>query len=65
MKKGPLDLLAMILLIVGGLNWGLFGLFNLDLVQLIFGSIEILAKVIYVLVGLSAVYGIYMMTKSE
>ena len=65
MKKGPLDMLAMILLIIGGLNWGLFGLFNLDLVQLIFGSIELLAKLVYVLVGLSAVYAIYMMTKME
>ncbi|MBN1170260.1 DUF378 domain-containing protein [Candidatus Micrarchaeota archaeon] len=49
------DLIANILVIVGGLNWGLVGLLNLNLVTLIFGSVEILVTVVYVLVGLSAV----------
>jgi uncharacterized membrane protein YuzA (DUF378 family) len=44
-----------ILLIVGGLNWGLVGLFNLNLVDLIFGVGSLLSKVVYILVGLSAV----------
>jgi len=50
-----LDLIAFILVIVGGLNWGLVGLLNLDLVAKIFGA-SILTKIIYDLVGLSALY---------
>ena len=59
MEKSPLDLLAAILVIIGGLNWGLVGLLDLDLVQLIFGSIPIVAKIIYILVGLASLYMIY------
>lgn len=62
-KRKVLDLIALILLIIGGINWGLFGLANLDLVELIFGSIPILAKLIYILVGLSGLYGIYYIIK--
>jgi uncharacterized membrane protein YuzA (DUF378 family) len=53
----------LILVIVGGLNWGLVGLFGLDLVELIFGSIEILQRIVYILVGLAAVYMIYFATQ--
>lgn len=55
MKK-VLDLIALILVIVGGLNWGLVGLFDLDLVAALFGVGSILAKIVYVLVGLSALW---------
>ena len=47
--------IAIILLIVGGLNWGLVGLFNFDLVAAIFGDMSVLSRVIYSLVGLSAI----------
>lgn len=46
---------ALILTVIGGVNWGLVGLFNLDLVAQIFGAGSGLAKVVYVLVGASAV----------
>jgi uncharacterized membrane protein YuzA (DUF378 family) len=59
MEKTALDWVAMILLIIGGLNWGLVGLLDLNLVTLIFGSIKILVQLIYILVGLSALYMIY------
>lgn len=49
-------MLAYTLLWVGGLNWGLVGLFNLDLVNLLFGSMPAIANLVYVLVGVSAVY---------
>lgn len=50
-----LDTIALILLIVGGLNWLLVGLFEFDLVATIFGGQEeLLSKIVYVLVGLSA-----------
>ena len=56
-----LNIIAMILLIVGGLNWGLVGLFNFDLVAALFGGTvgthSSLARVVYVLVGIAALYG--------
>jgi hypothetical protein len=56
MKKSPLYVLCLILVIVGGLNWGLIGLFNYDLVAMIFGSMSFLSRLVYDLVGLSALY---------
>ena len=53
-----LHMVAMILLIVGGLNWGLVGLFGFDLVAAIFGAGETITRIIYDLVGLSAIYKI-------
>ena len=47
--------LAYFLLLVGGLNWGLVGLFNFNLVMALFGSWPMFEKLIYILVGLSAV----------
>jgi len=51
-----LNIVTLILLIVGGLNWGLVGLFGFDLVAAIFGAGAALARAVYVLVGLSAVW---------
>jgi len=45
-----------VLVIVGGLNWALVGLFSFDLVAFLFGSMSVVARVVYTLVGLSAVY---------
>jgi uncharacterized protein len=56
-----INIIAMILLIVGGLNWGLVGLFRFDLVAAIFGADTSLARIVYVLVGISAVWGIYLL----
>lgn len=51
-----IDFIAAVLLVIGGLNWGLVGIANFDLVAALFGAGSILAKVVYTLVGLSAVY---------
>lgn len=51
-----LKIIAIILVIVGGLNWGLVGLFNFDLVAAIFGAMSALSRIIYTLVGLAAIY---------
>lgn len=52
-----LDVLAKILLIVGGLNWGLWGLFQFDLVAALFGgNSAALSRIVYSLVGIAAVY---------
>lgn len=50
-----LYIIALVLLVVGGLNWGLVGLLNFDLVAAILGSGSFLARAVYILVGLSAV----------
>jgi len=50
-----LHIVAFILLVVGGLNWGLVGLFNFNLVSALFGSVPMLEQVVYILVGVSAV----------
>lgn len=51
-----LDITAAILLVIGGLNWGLVGTANFDLVAALLGAGSMLAKVVYTLVGLAAVY---------
>lgn len=53
-----LDILTMVLLIIGGLNWLLVGLFDFNLVTFIFNQVPIMQKAIYVLVGIAAVYQI-------
>jgi len=51
-----LKMIAIVLVIVGGLNWGLVGLFNFDLVAAIFGAMSSLSRIVYDLVGLAAIY---------
>ncbi len=60
--KSTLGKVAYILVIIGGLNWGLVGAFNFNLVDAIFGMGTI-SMLIYILVGLSAVYMIFGKTK--
>lgn len=58
-----IDWVAMTLLIVGGVNWGLVGLFGVDLVAELFGVMSPVSRIVYVLVGLSALYSIFTVTK--
>ncbi len=51
-----IDLITLILIVVGGLNWGLVGLLNIDLVAALFGSSTFLSSLVYTLVGISAIY---------
>jgi uncharacterized membrane protein YuzA (DUF378 family) len=55
-----IDWVAMVLLIVGGLNWGLVGLTGMDVVATLLGEGTMASRGIYLLVGLSALYAIYM-----
>ncbi len=55
-KLNALDWIAMILIIVGGLNWALVGLFSFDLVATIFGDMSVISRTVYTLVGLAALY---------
>lgn len=58
-----LDWIAMILMIVGGLNWGLVGAMDLDLVAALFGEMTLITRAVYLLVGLAALYGIGLLVK--
>ncbi|MFR8074411.1 MAG: DUF378 domain-containing protein [Lachnospiraceae bacterium] len=51
-----LDYTALTLVIIGAINWGLIGLFRLDLVSLLFGNMTWLSRVVYTLVGISGIY---------
>jgi len=53
-----MDVVVWTLLTIGGLNWGLIGVFNFNLVSIIFGETTMLSRLVYILVGLSAVYEI-------
>lgn len=62
-SMNAVDWIAMALLIIGGLNWGLVGLFNIDVVASLFGEMSTVSRIIYALVGLSALYSIYTSSK--
>jgi len=53
-----INLVTLLLVIVGGLNWGLVGLFNFNLVSALFSDMSALSRIVYVLVGISAVWQI-------
>lgn len=60
-----LNIITLALIIVGGINWGLVGAFQFDLVATIFGGQDApLARVVYVLVGLSALWQIVPLTRA-
>lgn len=59
-----IEWIAIVLVIIGGINWGLVGFFNFNLVDFIFsGAGHIVARIIYAVVGLAALYMIYMLKK--
>jgi hypothetical protein len=53
-----LNTITLLLVIVGGINWGLVGLFGFDLVAAIFGQMSALSRIVYTLVGISALWQI-------
>lgn len=57
-KLSIIDWVAHILVIVGGLNWGLVGLLKFNLVSAIFGDMTVLSRAVYTVVGLSALWTI-------
>ena len=53
-----LQKVALVLIIIGAINWGLIGLFDFNLVETLFGVDNIMTKIIYVLVGISGIIDI-------
>lgn len=52
------DKIALVLIIIGAINWGLVGIFNFNLVDSIFGTMSVISRIIYTLVGISGLWGI-------
>ena len=53
-----IDKIALVLIIIGAINWGLIGLFKFDLVATLFGEMSVLSRIVYTLVGISGLWGI-------
>jgi uncharacterized membrane protein YuzA (DUF378 family) len=60
-----LNKITLLLLIVGGLNWGLVGMLGFDLVAALFGEMSILSRIVYTLVGASALWQIIPLFQGE
>ena len=60
-----INVITLILLIVGGLNWGLVGLFGFDLVAALFGEMSALSRIVYALVGASALVQIIALVRGS
>lgn len=63
MRINGLDWIAIVLTIIGAVNWGLIGLFSFDLVAFLFGTMTLLSRIVYTLVGISGLYLIYTASK--
>jgi uncharacterized membrane protein YuzA (DUF378 family) len=55
-KLNVWDWIAIVLIIIGALNWGLVGVFKWDLVKAIFGDMTVWSRTVYDLVGIAAIY---------
>ena len=55
------DKIALVLIIIGAINWGLVGIFNFNLVDAIFGTMSVISRIIYALVGILGLWGIKML----
>ncbi len=65
MELNTIDWIASILVIIGGLNWGLVGVADFDLVATLFGEASMISRVVYSLVGLAALYMIYLVALKQ
>ena len=52
-----MNVLALIIMVIGALNWGLIGLFHFDLVAALFGSMTTFSRIVYALVGIAGIWG--------
>lgn len=61
-----MEKISLALMIIGGLNWGLVGIFEFDLVAWLFGgSASLISRIVYVLIALAAIWGITMLFSSS
>ena len=60
-----IDKIALALIIIGALNWGLIALFEFDLVAVLFGEMSVWSRIVYGLVGLSGLWGIKLLFEKD
>ncbi len=60
-----IDKIALVLIIIGAINWGLIGFFKFDLVATIFGEMSIVSRIVYALVGISGLWGIKLLFNND
>ncbi len=53
-----MDYIALVLVIIGAINWGLIGFFSFDLVRVLFGDMSLLSRIVYALVGICGLYSL-------
>lgn len=63
MERNWLDVVSLILIIIGAINWGLIGFFNLDVVSLIFGNMSMITRIIFAVVGIAGIYSLVLFWK--
>lgn len=59
------DMVALVLVIIGAINWGLVGLFNFNLVDTIFGTMSMVSRIIYTLVGIAGLWSIRLFSRID
>ena len=59
------DTIALLLVIIGAVNWGLIGFFQFDLVAALFGTMSAVSRVVYALIGLAGLYSISFFAKDK
>lgn len=60
-----IDKIALVLMIIGAINWGLIGLFKFDLVATLFGELSVISRIVYALVGVSGLWGIKLLFDND
>lgn len=63
MERNWLDVVSLILIIIGAINWGLIGFFNLDVVSAIFGNMSMITRIIFAVVGIAGIYSLVLFWK--
>lgn len=60
-----IDNIALILVIIGAIVWGIIGIFNFNLVEVLFGNMTIISRIIYILVGISGLWAIKLLFDNQ
>ena len=63
MESNWLDIVALILIIIGAINWGLIGFFRFDLIASLFGQLSAISRIIYAIVGIAGIYSLILFWK--
>ena len=63
MERNWLDIVALLLIIIGAINWGLIGFFRFDLIASLFGQLSAISRIIYAIVGIAGIYSLILFWK--